>query len=203
MKIGIINNSLGNVGSVYSALNFYKYDLRIILEPKELQNVDAIVLCGVGNFKTGISRLRELHFIDELNEQVLIKKKPVIGLCLGMQLFADTGYENGRNKGLGWINGEVVKMESRVARIPHIGWDFVEAFDQNLFKGMRYNYFYFMHSYRFIPENKTVIKAVTKYGDLEIVAAVKKDNIIGFQFHPEKSQGDGLRLLRNALENVL
>lgn len=202
MKIGIVNISIGNVGSVYSAFNFYNYDVALIDSPDILNGFDVIVLAGVGNFKAASLRLRELKFWDRLNEEVIVKKKPVLGICLGMQLFADISYEGGENKGFGWIKGKVVKIDGNSVKVPHIGWDDVKPLDDNLFKGMRYSSFYFMHSYHFVPDDKSVIKATTRYGDLEIVSAVGKDSILGVQFHPEKSQGDGLRLLRNFLEMI-
>lgn len=200
MKIGIINNSLGNVGSVYSAFEFYKYDVKLVNDPGELDGCDVIVMAGVGNFNTGVTKLKQLHFWDKLNEEAMVKKKPLLGICLGMQMFADVSYEGGENKGFGWIKGKVVKIEGSSVKVPHIGWDEVTPLDDRLFKGIRYSAFYFMHSYHFIPEDRSTVKAVIRYGDIEIVSAVGKDNIIGVQFHPEKSQGDGLRLLRNFLE---
>ncbi|OGW13375.1 MAG: imidazole glycerol phosphate synthase, glutamine amidotransferase subunit [Nitrospirae bacterium GWA2_42_11] len=200
MKIGIVNYSLGNVGSVYSAFGFYGYDVALVRRPEELEKYDVIVLAGVGNFNTAVSKLKQYQFWDRLNYEVTVKKKPVLGICLGMQLFADISYEGGENKGFGWISGRVVKIEDHSTKVPHIGWDEIKPLDDKLFKGMQNNSFYYMHSYHFVPEDKGVTKAVTRYGDLEIVAAIRKDNIVGVQFHPEKSQGDGLRLLRNFLE---
>ena len=203
MKIGIVNYSLGNVGSVYSAFKFYKYDVVLVNKPDELDDVDIIVLAGVGNCKIAVSKLRELKFWDKLNHEVLVKKKPTLGICLGMQLFADINYEDGENSGFSWIKGKVIKITDTSSRVPHIGWDKVKPIDDRLFKGTLSDHFYFMHSYHFIPEDKSVITAVTKYGDLEIVSAVRQDNIVGIQFHPEKSQGDGLRVLRNFVEMMI
>jgi len=203
MKIGIVNYSIGNVGSVYSAFKFYKYDTLLIDKPGALADVNIIVLAGVGNFTTAISRLKALNLWDAINEEVLNKKKPVLGICLGMQLFADISYENGENKGFGWIKGKVVRMDCESLRIPHIGWDEVKSSDDKLFKGMRNNFFYFMHSYHFVLEDNDANIATTNYGDLKICSAVKKDNIVGVQFHPEKSQGDGLRFLKNTVEAML
>lgn len=200
MKIGIVNYSIGNVGSVYSAFKFYNFDCFLINEPKELSKVDIIVLAGVGNFITAVSKLKELQMWDRINEEVITKKKPVVGICLGMQLFADVSYEDGETMGFGWIEGEVTKIKGDNLKIPHIGWNGLEYSDNRLFAGMRYNSFYFMHSYHFIPKDEKVVVARTKYGNLEFISAVRKDNIIGVQFHPEKSQGDGLRLLRNIVE---
>lgn len=203
MKIGIVNNNLGNVGSIFSAFRFYGYDVRIVDSRQGLKDSNLIVLSGVGNFKSGMSALKRLKLLDELNREVLVEKKPVLGICLGMQLFSEIGFEHGETKGLGWIKGKVVKMDDSFARLPHIGWDFVKPLDKKLFKGMHYNYFYFMHSYYFIPEDKKLVKAVTKYGGMEIASVLRKDNILGVQFHPEKSQGDGLRFLRNSLKVLI
>lgn len=199
MKIGIIDYGLGNLGSVCSAFRFFKSDVILIDNSKGLDNVDVIVLAGVGNFNTAIRKLKERAFCDELNNQVLKKGKLTIGICLGMQLFADVSYEDGKNKGFGWIEGKVVLMEGKSLRVPHIGWDKVEPKESILFKGMQDNYFYFMHSYHFIPEDKRAVIGTTKCGDLEIVSAVRKENIIGCQFHPEKSQAEGLKFIKNIL----
>lgn len=201
MKIGIINYSLGNVGSVYSAFKFCKYDVIFVGEPQDLKDVNMIVLAGVGNFITATSRLKELRLWDSINEEVIGKKKTVLGICLGMQLFADIGYEDGETRGFGWIKGKVVKMESDFLKIPHMGWNEVNG-RSDLFHGLNNKFFYFMHSYQFIPEDEKVTIATTNYGSKKIISAVKQDNIIGVQFHPEKSQGDGLRLLRNIVENA-
>lgn len=202
MKIGIVNYSIGNVGSVYSALEFYHYNLRLVDEPEVIKNSDLIVLAGVGNFSTATSRLKELKLWETINYYVREKKKPLLGICLGMQLFADSSHEGGENFGFGWIKGKVVKLEGKEIQVPHMGWDKVEPADTKLFHGVRYGFFYYMHSYHFIPDDPKVILARTSYGRDNLVACVKKDNIIGVQFHPEKSQGDGLRLLRNAIEEL-
>ena len=200
MKIGIINYSIGNVGSVLSAFQYYNYDVSLIQNADDLDQVDVIVLAGGGNFSTAIGKLKETKFWQKLNHLILVVKKPLIGICLGMQIFANLGYEDGINEGFGWIKGKTVKMKSSRVLIPHIGWNKVKFSDRNLSKNMIYQSFYYMHSYHFMPEDKRVIIATTKYGDLDIVAAVRKNNILGTQFHPEKSQGDGLRFLKNAIE---
>jgi len=200
MKIGIVDYGLGNLGSVYSAFRFYKFETVLISDPKELKKADVIVLAGVGNFKAAVLKLKKLGFWNVLNHEILEVKKPILGICLGMQLFSDISYEGGDTKGFGWIKGNVVKMDNRLARVPHIGWDEVEPMNKELFKGIKSNSFYFMHSYHFLPDDKSTIIGVTKYGGLEIASALKKDNVVGVQFHPEKSQGDGLRFLRNFIE---
>jgi len=202
MKVGIINYSLGNVGSVLSALQFYKAEIVLVSQPSEIDSCDLLVLAGVGNFKTAVSRLKAAGFWAALDRAVVKEEKPLFGICLGMQLYADLSSEGGEQAGFGWIKGNVVKIDDKSVRVPHMGWNEVKSTDKTLFKGMRYNYFYFMHSYHFIPEDKKTIIATTKYGGTDIVAAVRQKNIIGVQFHPEKSQGDGLRLIRNLLEEI-
>lgn len=203
MRIGIVNYSIGNVGSVYSAFEFYRYDVRLVDEPGALKDCDLIVLAGVGNFSTATSRLKSLKLWEKLDRHVRIKKKPLLGICLGMQLFADSSSEGGQNLGFGWMPGKVVKLDSCQVQVPHMGWNRVEPGEKTLFRGVRYGYFYYMHSYHFIPEDPKVVLARTSYGKESLVACVRKGNIIGVQFHPEKSQGDGLRFLRNTVEELL
>lgn len=200
MKIGIIEYGIGNIGSLLEAFRFYNYDVSLVGTPKKLKDIDMIVLAGVGDFSTVIKKLKRLKMWDELDRQVKNDGKPVLGICLGMQLFSDLSYENGKHTGFGWIAGDVVKLKSETAKVPHIGWDKIKPDKSELFKGIRHNYFYYMHSYHFVPKNKSVIAAVTSYGPQQITAVVRKDNIVGVQFHPEKSQGDGLRFLKNTVE---
>lgn len=202
MKVGIINYSLGNVGSVYSAFRFYTSDVKLISSVEEMHGIDVFVLAGVGHFKTAVSRLKELRFWNALNEEVIEKKKPILGICLGMQLFADTSSEDESSKGFGWIKGNVVKISGASLRVPHIGWNEVTPLEDAIFSGVRSKSFYFMHSYHFLPEDKSVVTGITRYGGLQMVSSVRKDNIFGVQFHPEKSQADGLRFIRNFLEVV-
>lgn len=202
MRIGIINYSIGNVGSVLSAFSFYDYDTVLVGDARDLAAVDVTVLAGVGNFKTATKRLLETGFWDALNEHVVEKQKPVLGICLGMQLFSSVSHEDGETQGLGWIPGEVRLIEDPSVRVPHIGWDDVRTSDEQLFARVRSHDFYFMHSYHFVPADPSVVIATTRYGHTDLVAAVRKHNVVGVQFHPEKSQGDGLRLLRNYVEAV-
>ncbi|MBU1628194.1 imidazole glycerol phosphate synthase subunit HisH, partial [bacterium] len=192
----------GNVGSVLSAFNFYKTDAKLVSQPSDIDQCDLVVLAGVGNFKTAVDRLKSSGFWERLNQAVTMEGKTLLGICLGMQLFADLSFEGGSQPGFGWIKGKVIKIDDKSVRIPHMGWNKVQAFDNNIFQGMHQQYFYFMHSYHFVPEDKSVVVGTTKYGNTDIVAAVRHKNIIGVQFHPEKSQGDGLRLVRNLLEEI-
>lgn len=206
MKIGIINDGIGNIGSVMSALKFYKtyferkyqdsYEVQVVNDILGVEDSDILILAGVGNFKTAVKRINEMGIWTAIDDHVIRYKKPIIGICLGMQLFADYSKEGGITQGFGWIEGSVEKIKSE--KLPHIGWNFFKS-SSNLFNNT--NSFYYMHSYHFIPDYDDVIIATTEYEGQEIVAAVRKDNVIGVQFHPEKSQSDGLKLLRNILED--
>jgi len=204
MRVGLINGCLGNLGSVISAFEFYKYNIDIATELESLKDYDVLVLAGVGNFKTASERLKKHNLWNSLNEEVVKNKKPILGICLGMQLFADVGYEGGETRGFGWIKGKVVKIEDNTVRVPHIGWNkVVSDGDTLLFKGIKDEYFYFMHSYYFLPEDMDTVVATTRYGHTDIVSCVKKDNIMGVQFHPEKSQSVGLKLIHNFMTENL
>ncbi len=200
--VGIINSGLGNVGSVASAFEFYRHPVRLMSDPRELAEADVLVLAGVGNFAAAIKRLEDMGMVDALKTQVLEHHKPLMGICLGMQLMADRSLEDGEHAGLGFISGDVVKIEGDNLRVPHIGWNQAVPRETALFQGIRYGSFYFMHSYHFIPRNPDDILAITQYGPLQVVSAVRRGNILGVQFHPEKSQGDGLRIIRNFMESL-
>ncbi len=198
----IIDYGMGNLFSVSNALKFLNADVKISSDPEDLKNADQIILPGVGSFPDGMKNLRALGLIEPLKEEVLIKKKPFLGICLGMQLLASAGEENEGELGLGWISGKVRKfiLDENKFRIPHIGWNDVSIKkNDKLWDGIINPVFYFVHSYHFVPENKNIISAICDYGE-EFVAAIKKDNIFGTQFHPEKSQKNGLKLLENFLK---
>ena len=204
-RIGILNNSLGNVGSVESALAFYDYEVRLLDAPEDFGHVDLIVLAGVGTFPAAVRVLREKGFWEPLDRWVRDLGRPLLGICLGMQLFATEGAEGGTQRGFGWIPGSVRPLQG--GQVPHIGWDPVVPRDvpraRELFSGMRYGQFYFMHGYHFVPEDQSAVQAVSPYGEGKLVTCVGRDKLLGVQFHPEKSQGDGLRLLRAAVEVLL
>lgn len=202
MIVGVVNNGMSNVGSVMSAFEFYRHHVELVDRPDCLKTPDLLVLAGVGSFNMAVKRLKQSGLWDALQEEVLVKRKPILGICLGMQLFATEGFENGRDDGFGWIPGTVVKIDDPAVRVPHTGWDEVLPRDPRLFNRVKVNSFYYMHSYHLLPDDNTVIAATTPYGSGEIVAAVIKENIVGTQFHPEKSQGDGMRLLQNVLEII-
>jgi glutamine amidotransferase len=204
MKIGIINYGRSNIGSVRSALRFYNFDTCDINEASDLAKADILVLAGVGNFAAAHSKLTTLGFWDALDRVVMEQNKPILGICLGMQMFFEKSFENGEHSGFGWIAGEVKKIDDPKLKIPHIGWDAVVPSQPGdlLFSQIKYNYYYFMHSYHCIPKNRSDIAATTDYSGFRFVSAVRKGTIMGVQFHPEKSQIDGLRLLKNFVEMV-
>jgi len=204
MKIGIINYGRSNIGSVRSALRFYNFDTCDINEAADIGKADILVLAGVGNFAASHSKLTTLGFWEALDRAVMEQHKPILGICLGMQMFFEKSYENGEHAGFGWIAGEVKKIDDPKLKIPHIGWDEVVPSQQDdpLFCQIKYNYYYFMHSYHCVPKNTGDIAATTDYSGFRFVSAVRKETIMGVQFHPEKSQIDGLRLLKNFVEMV-
>jgi len=201
MTIAIVKYGMGNIASVQKAINKLGYTTIITNNHDEIKKSDLILLPGVGSFKKGMENLREFGLVDLLTEEVLVNKKPFLGICLGMQLLALTGTEPEVVNGLGWIDGEVVKIESpKGLRVPHLGWNSVSSILKDdfysEFDGQDY---YFIHSYHFRVANKNEVVLTVPY-DLDLVAAVQKDNIFAMQFHPEKSQDAGMKLLKKIIE---
>jgi|Deesub1362A_J573_1020465.scaffolds.fasta_scaffold00546_16 glutamine amidotransferase len=200
--IAVIDYDAGNVGSVVNAFRRFDVDVIVTKEPKDIKKATAIVLPGVGSFNDGMEKLKKRKLIDMLNKEIIEKEKPFLGICLGLQLLAEIGTEHGVHRGLGWINGKVVKLNpsSPTYRIPHIGWNDVRLLkNSELFKDIERFVFYFVHSYHFIPEDESVITSITWHGE-KIVASIEKNNIYAVQFHPEKSQISGLRIIKNFIE---
>lgn len=196
-KILIIDYKLGNHQSVANALDFLGYKFLISNSRSDIKNADAYILPGVGAFGEAIKNLKNLKIIEVLGHEVLRKKKPILGICLGMQIMAEDSEENGFFKGLGWIKGHVVKMQKKKGiRVPHVGWNNVKVvLKKPLFSRVTgdANY-YFDHSYHVICDKKNVAGTVL-YG-YKMTAAITNNNIFGVQFHPEKSQVNGLRLYK-------
>ena len=196
--IVIIDYGVGNLSSVFNALQAIGVQAEITNDPEKIRAADKIILPGVGAFKAGMNNLQSLDLIGILHEEVMVKKKPFLGICLGMQLIFTKSYEDGETKGLDWIKGEVVRfeIEKQGLRVPHVGWNEVRC-DTNsiLFKGgSAVQHFYFVHSFYPVPEEKISV-GTCNYG-LDFTAVLHKDNIFATQFHPEKSQHEGLELLR-------
>jgi len=202
-RIVIVDYGMGNIQSIYNAFEVVGEKACIVNDPSELSDAKAIILPGVGAFSDGIKNLQKLGFIDPLEEEVLRKGKPYLGICLGMQFLARESHEHGLHKGFGWIPGAVKKIEPSDPgfKVPHMGWNNVKVLkkDDVLFAGLGENpVFYFVHSYHLEPEEAFGGRVTsTSWHGTTITASVRKDNIFGVQFHPEKSQGAGLKLLEN------
>ena len=200
MKIALIDYGSGNLQSAYKALEKASNKKKIIVtsNSKELLKVDKIVLPGVGSFNDCMNGLQNISgMIDILNEVVINKKKPFLGICVGMQLLATEGKEKGNYKGLGWIKGKVVKIKKiKKIKIPHMGWNTVNVISKHPIINKKKFESYFVHSYNFVCQDKNNVLATCDY-EQNITAIVGKENIIGTQFHPEKSQEVGLEILKN------
>ncbi len=203
MDTVIIDFGLGNLLSVKRAFEKCHGKVEIINNPKQLFDAERIVLPGVGAFADAMRNLKDGGWIQAIREAAIDEKIPLLGICLGMQLLADKSYENGEWDGLGLIHGKVVKLNetSKEERVPHVGWnDVIIKRECPVFLNIPdYTNFYFVHSYHFVPENIKDVVSVTPYCN-GFVSAIAKDNIIGVQFHPEKSQKSGFRLISNFLE---
>lgn len=200
--IAIVDYGAGNLRSVFNAFEAIGHSAEITDDPKTIQKADAIVLPGVGAFGDGMERLGERNMLDVLNEAVLVQKKPYLGICLGLQYLAEESLENGQHKGFGWIKGDVVPIQSTSPgfRVPHMGWNNVDVHREcPLFRDLEDGpIFYFVHSYHFKVENASsqVITSTCDHGET-VTASIHHENIWGVQFHPEKSQRSGLKLLEN------
>jgi glutamine amidotransferase len=193
---------MNNLGSITRALAICGVDVLVSSDPCDFENADSIVLPGVGSFSIAMDRLEGLGLVPALKEAVLVKKKQVLGICLGMQLFANEGCEGGYRAGIGLIEGTVKRLEPHWMgeRVPHVGWDEVNYENSSsLFRNIRTGTdFYFVHSYHVVPVDPNVVLAKTPFGG-GFVSAIRKENIFGVQFHPEKSMPAGLVLLKNFL----
>ena len=199
--ITVIDLRICNIASVSRALEHLGFEHRVCASPEQLDAPSKFILPGVGSFFEASKRLRGEGWRDVLRHKVLEEKVPILGICLGMQLFATVGEEGGHSCGLDLVKGRVTFFRSGNSnlRIPHVGWNDVEARGLRLFDGLPEDRcFYFVHSYEFIPEEDLNV-ATCHYG-VDFVAAFEKDNIFGVQFHPEKSQDTGLALLKNFVE---
>ena len=209
MLLTVVDYGVGNLRSIAKSIekansdNNLNYSVKISSDVSDIKNSDKIVLPGQGSFKACKEGINNISGLQEvLNESVLIKKKPIYGICAGMQLFATNGYEEEKTAGLNWIPGEVIKLDLGLSKlkIPHMGWNELRVENaSNVFKDVvNKNHAYFIHSYQFIPEDKKNISITTNYGK-DVIAAVSFENIYGSQFHPEKSQNTGIKILTNFL----
>ena len=210
MLLTVVDYGVGNLRSIAKSIekanldDGLNYTVKVSSDVADIRNSDKIVLPGQGSFKAckkGIENIKGLQ--EELNESVLIKRKPIYGICAGMQLFATIGYEEEKTTGLNWIPGEVKKLDLRSTnlKIPHMGWNELKIKNiSKVFKGVAdNNHAYFIHSYEFIPKDKKNVSITTNYGK-DVIAAVSFENIFGSQFHPEKSDKTGLVIIKNFLD---
>ena len=204
MNITIVDYNSGNISSVMNSFDEVAKDkvkIEVTSDLNKIRSSDKIVLPGQGSFKSCVDALNNIGgLIDTLNEFVIINKKPLLGICVGLQMFADIGYEEIETQGLGWISGKVCKIDNKGGKfkLPHIGWNEISIMkDSRIFKGIENkSHMYFVHSYEFIPADKSVISATTEYSS-NVVCSVQKENIFGTQFHPEKSDKLGLKIIEN------
>ena len=207
MNVTIVDYNSGNISSVINSFEEVSKDkvtIEVTSDLKKIKSSDKLVLPGQGSFKSCVDALNSINgLIDALNEFVINNKKPLLGICVGLQMFADIGYEETETKGLGWISGQVSKIDNQndKFKLPHIGWNEINIVkDSKIFKNIENkSHMYFVHSYEFLPEDKSVISSTTDYSS-NIVCSVEKENIFGTQFHPEKSDKDGLKIIDNFIK---
>ena len=206
MNVTIVDYNSGNISSVINSFKEVakeKIKIEVSSDLDKIKSSDKIVLPGQGSFKSCVDALNSIDgLVDTLNEITIINKKPLLGICVGFQMFADVGYEETETKGLGWISGTVSKIDNQNGKfkLPHIGWNELNIVKASqIFRDIKNkSHMYFVHSYEFIPKDKNVISAKTDYSS-SIVCSVEKENIFGTQFHPEKSDKEGLKIIDNFL----
>ena len=207
MNVTIVDYNSGNISSVINSFKEVakdKVNIEVTSDLNKIKSWDKVVLPGQGSFKSCVDGLNNISgLVDILNEFAINNKKPLLGICVGLQMFADVGYEETETNGLGWISGKISKIDNQNGKykLPHIGWNEINIMkDSKIFKDVENkSHMYFVHSYEFIPEDKSVISATIDYSS-NVVSAVEKENIFGTQFHPEKSDKLGLTIISNFLE---
>jgi glutamine amidotransferase len=200
--IAIIDYNMGNLASVYNACHLLDAKAKIVSNPYEVKKFDRVILPGVGAYGDAMEHLKQTGMIDSVKEFAK-SGKPMIGICLGMQLLFESSQEFGHTQGLGLIPGEVIafdksKMNMADHKVPHMGWNKVFNKPNKLFTGLQDPYLYFVHSFHAVCDDKYTI-GTTHYG-YDFTSAVQKDNIYGFQPHPEKSHDNGIKILKNFME---
>ena len=207
MNVTIVDYNSGNISSVINSFKEVaqdKVNIEVTSALDKIKSSDKVVLPGQGSFKSCVDALNKIDGLtDTLDEFAITKKKPLLGICVGLQMFADIGYEETETKGLGWISGKVSKIDNQNGKfkLPHIGWNQINIVkDSKIFQDIENNsHMYFVHSYEFVPNDKNVISATTDYSS-NIICSVEKENIFGTQFHPEKSDKMGLKIIENFIK---
>ena len=204
MNVTIVDYNSGNISSVINSFKEVaqnKVNIEVTSDLNKIKSSDKVVLPGQGSFKSCVDALNNIEgLVNTLNEFAINQKKPLLGICVGLQMFADIGYEETETKGLGWMPGKVSKIDNQDGKykLPHIGWNQINIVKESkIFKNIDNNsHMYFVHSYEFIPSDKNVVSATTDYST-NIVCSVEKENLFGTQFHPEKSDKIGLQIIQN------
>ena len=204
MNVTIVDYKSGNISSVINSFKEVaqnKIKIEVTSDASKIKSTDKVVLPGQGSFKSCVDALQSINgLVDCLNDFVMNKKKPLLGICVGLQMFADVGYEESETNGLGWIPGKVTKIDNQNGKykLPHIGWNQINLVkDSKILKDIKdKSHMYFVHSYEFVPNDKNIISATIDYSSKH-VCAVEKENIFGTQFHPEKSDKIGLKIINN------
>ena len=204
MNVTIVDYKSGNISSVINSFQAVAQDninINVTEDLNQIKSSDKIVLPGQGSFKSCGDALNNISgLVDTLKDFALVNKKPLLGICVGLQMFADVGYEEAETKGLGWIPGKVSKIDNKNGKykLPHIGWNEIEFMkNSKIYDGIENkSHMYFVHSYEFIPEDKSVISATVDYST-RVVCSIEKENLFGTQFHPEKSDKVGLKVIEN------
>jgi len=199
-KVCILDYGSGNTNSVKNIITYLKCDVIVSNQEIDILKCTHLILPGVGAFGASMNRIKDRIPLKILENEVIKSEKPFLGICIGMQILADKGFEFGENDGLGWISGKVEKLDSNGLPLPHVGWNDVRAKrESELVTGLNENHdFYFVNSYAFKADNNENVLAETEYGSW-FTSIIQKDNIFGVQFHPEKSQRAGQLLLKNFL----
>ena len=207
MNIAIIDYESGNISSVINSFKSVSkktnsdIKIEVTSDLKKISNSDKVILPGQGSFKECMKSLLKINNLREtLEDFVITKKKPLFGICVGMQMFADVGLEEEETKGFGWIGGKVSKIDNKnnKFKLPHMGWNEISIKKKsNLFKNINdKSHMYFVHSFEFVPNEEQYVTSTINYSK-EIVSSLEKNNIFGTQFHPEKSDKDGLKIIEN------
>lgn len=204
--IAIIDYNMGNVGSIMNMLRKIGVQSVITSDISQISNASKLILPGVGSFDNGMTNISQMGLLDVLNDMVLNRKVPILGICLGMQLITRRS-EEGKSTGLGWIEADTIRFKFDQSpdniKIPHMGWNVVRpCHGKTLFSSLENieeTAFYFIHSYHVVCDNETDILATTTHG-YEFTCALERDNILATQFHPEKSHRYGMQLLKNFVE---
>ena len=197
-KICILDYKSGNVGSVYNMTKFMGFASVISNDEKDIKQSTHLILPGVGSFNRAMKNINSLLPLKVIEKEIFENSKPFLGICVGMQVLASKGFEHGEHSGLGWIDGEVNILDSKKLPLPNVGWnEIIINKESKLTDSLgKLKDFYFVHSFKFDPKNKSNINAYTEYGE-KFCSVVNKKNIFGVQFHPEKSQKSGMKMLSN------